>query len=359
MIIAFISRIFIQKVWCTKNIFSLFLLPLSWLYIFLVQLRYLLYDLGVFSVVKINVPVIIVGNIVIGGTGKTPLVIWLAEHFREKGFSPGVISRGYGGTYTLDIELVKPTSDPLLVGDEPIVIARNTHCPVIVGKDRGKAAKELVERYKCDIILSDDGMQHYSLARDIEIIVIDAERPFGNGYCLPAGPCREPKLRPFFDADFIVNAYKEDIDIFRNDLVDRLQLAYTSAGIMDYQPSIIMHYIYKELAPVSESTKSILLSDLQGMTVHAVAGIHNPAYFFSYLRKHKLDLIIHQFSDHHIFTENDIKFDDNLPVVMTEKDAVKCFKFSDSRHWYVPVKAELTESFAYDLDKYMEKISNG
>ena len=358
MTITFISRTFIEKVWHSKNVFSVLLLPLSWLYISFIQLRSLLYTIGIFSITKINVPVIIVGNIVIGGSGKTPLVIWLSKYFKEKGFTPGIISRGYGGIYKSETKFVKPTSDPLLVGDEPVLIARNTNCPVIVGKKRAKAAKELVETHKCNMIISDDGMQHYSLARDIEIVVIDGERPFGNCYCLPAGPCREPKTKPFFNTNFIVNSYKGCSEISDSDLIDQLQLTYEEMGLR-FQPKIIMRYIYEELASVITPSKTLSLSDLQDRTVHAVAGIHNPSHFFSYLRKQKLNLIIHQYPDHHIFTEEDIKFNDNLSVVMTEKDAVKCLKFSDSRHWYIPVKAELDELFANTLDNYMEKILNG
>ena len=174
-----------QKVWYSKNIFSLLLFPLSFIYIAIVYFRYLLYQLALITVTKVNVPIIVVGNIVVGGTGKTPLVIWLAKHFKGKGFLPGIVSRGYGGTYLSNVELVKPTSDPLLVGDEPIIIARNTNCSVVVAKKRAKGAKELVEKYNCNIILCDDGMQHYSLARDIEIAVIDGQRRFGNNFCLP------------------------------------------------------------------------------------------------------------------------------------------------------------------------------
>jgi len=358
MTIAFISKIFIKKVWHSKNIFSVLLLPLSWLYIFFIRIRSLLYSIGFFSITKINVPVIIVGNIVIGGSGKTPLVIWLSKYFKKKGHIPGIISRGYGGTYSSDTQFVKPTSDPLLVGDEPVLIAKNTHCPVIVGKKRAKAAKELVEKHKCNLIISDDGIQHYSLARDIEIVVIDGEDPFGNCYCLPAGPCREPKLKPFFSADFIVNTYRGYSDIPHSALIDHLEVTYNKLGLT-VQPKTIMRYIYKELKSVMTPSKTLPISDLHGKTLHAVAGIHDPSHFFSYLRNHKFNLIIHQFSDHHIFTKEDIKFDDNFSVVMTEKDAVKCSKFSDSRHWYVPVDAELTESFADALDNYMEKILNG
>ena len=325
MTIAFISKIFIKKVWHSKNIFSVLLLPLSWLYIFFIRIRSLLYSIGFFSITKINVPVIIVGNIVIGGSGKTPLVIWLSKYFKKKGHIPGIISRGYGGTYSSDTQFVKPTSDPLLVGDEPVLIAKNTH---------------------------------YSLARDIEIVVIDGEDPFGNCYCLPAGPCREPKLKPFFSADFIVNTYRGYSDIPHSALIDHLEVTYNKLGLT-VQPKTIKRYIYKELKSVMTPSKTLPISDLHGKTLHAVAGIHDPSHFFSYLRNHKFNLIIHQFSDHHIFTKEDIKFDDNFSVVMTEKDAVKCSKFSDSRHWYVPVDAELTESFADALDNYMEKILNG
>ena len=358
MTIAFISKTFIEKVWYSKNIVSVLLIPLSWIYVSFIRLRSLLYTSGFFSITKINAPVIIVGNIVVGGSGKTPLVIWLSKYFKKKGFSPGVVSRGYGGAYKSHTEFVKPTSDPFLVGDEPVLIARNTYCPVVVAKKRAKAAKELVEKHKCNIIISDDGIQHYSLDRDIEIVVVDGERTFGNSYCLPAGPCREPKTRPFFEANFIVNTFRGCKEISNSGLINQLELTYNRMGLAP-KPITIMRYNYKELSSVTTPSKTLSASDLQGKPVHAVAGIHDPTHFFTYLRNQKLDLIIHHFPDHHNFTEKDIKFNDNLPVVMTEKDAVKCLKFSDSRHWYMPVKAELDELFANTLDNYMEKILNG
>ena len=324
----------IEKVWHSKNIFSLLLFPLSLIYISIIYLRRTLYQLGLISITKINAPTIVVGNIVAGGTGKTPLVIWLAKYFKGKGFLPGIVSRGYGGKYLSNIELVKPTSNPLLVGDEPVIIARNTNCPVVVAKKRAKGAKELVEKYNCNIILCDDGMQHYSLARDIEIAVIDGQRRFGNNYCFPAGPLREPKNR-IFKADLIVSKY----------------IARTCEHKMDYT--------YNQLVSLNELPKTIPVSDLHGMTVHAIAGINNPDHFFSYLRSHKLELIIHKFPDHYSFTKDDVRFDDNFPVVMTEKDAVKCLNYSSDKHWYVPISAELPKSFIYDLDKLMEKIING
>ena len=330
----FFLETLIEKVWYSKNIFSLLLSPLSLIYISIIYLRYTLYQLGLISITKINAPTIVIGNIVAGGTGKTPLVIWLAKYFKDKGFLPGIVSRGYGGTYLSNIELVKPTSNPLLVGDEPVIIARNTNCPVVVAKKRAKGAKKLVEKYNCNIILCDDGMQHYSLARDIEIAVIDGQRRFGNNYCFPAGPLREPKSR-IFKADLIVSKYN----------------ARTCEHKMDYT--------YHQLVSLNELSKTIPISDLHGMTVHAIAGINNPDHFFSYLRSHKLELIIHKFPDHYSYTEDDVKFDDNFPVVMTEKDAVKCLNYSSDKHWYIPISAELSKSFVCDLDKLMGKIING
>ena len=330
----FFLETLIEKVWYSKNIYSLLLSPLSFIYISIIYLRYTLYQLGLISITKINVPTIVIGNIVAGGTGKTPLVIWLAKYFKDKGFLPGIVSRGYGGKYLSNTELVKPTSNPLLVGDEPVIIARNTNCPVVVAKKRVKGAKKLVEKYNCNIILCDDGMQHYSLARDIEIAVIDGQRRFGNNYCFPAGPLREPKSR-IFKADLIVSKYN----------------ARTCEHKMDYT--------YNQLVSLNELSKTIPISDLHDMTVHAVAGINNPDHFFSYLRSHKLELIIHKFPDHYSYTEDDVKFNDNFPVVMTEKDAVKCLNYSSDKHWYIPISAELSKSFVCDLDKLMGKIING
>ncbi|MGB1801287.1 MAG: tetraacyldisaccharide 4'-kinase, partial [Gammaproteobacteria bacterium] len=181
------SKEFIENTWQSNHPLGYLLLPLSWLYTLIILLRRLAHQSGLIAVNELDVPVIIVGNISVGGTGKTPLVVWLAEYFKNKGFKPGIVSRGYGANLSGKTLQVRPDSDPRSVGDEPVLIARKTNCPVAVAVKRRNAAEQLIEHYDCDLILCDDGLQHYSLARDIEIAVVDGHRRFGNGRCLPAG----------------------------------------------------------------------------------------------------------------------------------------------------------------------------
>jgi tetraacyldisaccharide 4'-kinase len=325
---------FIENIWYSKHPLGLLLLPLSWIYTLIIVLRRLCYQSGLIAVNQIDAPVIIVGNISVGGTGKTPLVIWLAEYFKRKGFKPGIVSRGYGGKLSGKTQQVRADSDPLLVGDEPVLIAKRTTCPVAIAIQRRKAAEELIEHRGCNLILCDDGMQHYSLGRDIEIAVIDGQRRFGNKHCLPAGPLREPIGR-LKTVDFVVSKY--------------------IASRHEYK----MEYHYGDLVSLTDSTKTIPVSSLGGQSVHAVAGIGNPDRYFSYLRNHKLKLIMHDFPDHHSFTVDDVKFNDGLTVVMTEKDAVKCAAYATEQHWYLPITATLPESFTYRLDTLMKEIING
>jgi tetraacyldisaccharide 4'-kinase len=329
-----LSKEFIENVWQTNHPLGYLLLPLSWLYTLFITLRRLCYQSGLIAVNQVDAPVIIVGNISVGGTGKTPLVVLLAEYFKNKGFKPGIVSRGYGGKLSGKTQQVRPDSDPRLVGDEPVLIAKRTACPVAVAVKRRKAAEELIEYCDCDLILCDDGLQHYSLGRDIEIAVIDGQRRFGNNKCLPAGPLREPVSR-LKTVDFVVSKY--------------------IAARHEYK----MEYSYGDLVSLTDPDKTIPISTFIGQNVHAIAGIGNPDRYFSYLRNQKVKMIMHEFPDHHAFTAEDIKFNDGLPVVMTEKDAVKCSNFATQYHWYLPITASLPDAFSYRLDVLMKEIMNG
>ena len=329
-----LSKEFIENIWYSKHPLALILLPFSWIYTLVITLRRLCYQSGLIAVNQIDVPVIIVGNITVGGTGKTPLVIKLAEYFKNKGFKPGIISRGYGGKLSGKTQQVRPDSNPSLVGDEPVLIAKKTGCPVAIAIQRRKAAEELIKHCDCNLILCDDGMQHYSLGRDIEIAVIDGQRRFGNGHCLPAGPLREPVTR-LKTVDFVVSKY--------------------IAGRHEFK----MEYNYGDLVSLIDPLRSIPISDLSGQSVHAVAGIGNADRYYSYLRNQKLQIIMHEYPDHHSFELEDISFNDGLAVVMTEKDAVKCTDLATEHHWYLPITATLPESFTYRLDTLMKEIING
>jgi tetraacyldisaccharide 4'-kinase len=306
--------------WYNKSFVTLLLTPLSWLFCTIAILRRQAYRLGLLKVHRMPVPVVIVGNISVGGTGKTPLVTWLVELLRAQGWTPGIVSRGYGGGATHWPQQVRSDSDPRMVGDEAVLLARRCRCPMAVGPDRVEAVRALLAHKNCDIIISDDGMQHYALGRDVEIAVVDGVRRFGNGLCLPAGPLREPQSR-----------------LAKVDLV-------VSNGLpapREYRMSLMPGPLYNLAHPNTRRG----LDTLAGKQVHAVAGIGNPERFFKQLEEHGLQVITHPFADHHAFQREDLSFDDELPVLMTEKDAVKCEDYADQRFWCVPVEAQLDERF--------------
>ncbi len=329
-----ISQEFINEIWYDDHPLSRVLLPISWLYVLIVKIRRILYQSGLLPVNRVDAPVIVVGNLTVGGTGKTPLVIWLAEYLKSKGYKPGIISRGYGGTASKKPQQVRADSNPQLVGDEPVLIAKRSQCPVAIGRKRTIAAEELINRLDCDIIISDDGLQHYSLYRDIQINVIDGQRRFGNSHCLPAGPLREPLSR------------LKEMDIV---------VGYGNASRHEHK----MEYDTGDLVNLQNPEKRLPLTSLEGLSAHAIAGIGNPGRFFSCLRNHKIHIIKHVFPDHHYYTQNEITFDDDFPVVMTEKDAVKCNNICSGHHWFLPIDAKLPETFLHRLDILLKGILNG
>ncbi|MEZ5463041.1 tetraacyldisaccharide 4'-kinase [Dokdonella sp.] len=275
--------------------------------------------------VRLPVPVIVVGNITAGGTGKTPLVLALIDALRERGWKPGVVSRGYGGSARSPM-LLGDDPDPAVVGDEPGLIRRRSGAPVSIGQRRPDAARLLLDA-DVDVILADDGLQNPSLARDIEICVIDGQRRFGNGRLLPAGPLRESVAR-LREVDFLV-----------------------CNGGEPHQGEIPMVLQGDHAQRLDASDASRRLSDFSGSTVHAVAAIGNPQRFFESLREHGMKVIEHAFSDHHALKPADLDFGDSLDVLMTEKDAVKCSAFALPHHWYVPVQAALPVQFLAALDQ--------
>jgi tetraacyldisaccharide 4'-kinase len=304
--------------WYRKGGITLVLLPLSWLFCFVAIVRRALYRTGLFKVHHQPVPVIIVGNISVGGTGKTPLVTWLIDVLRKNGYTPGIVSRGYGGQATHWPQQVRADSDPRMVGDEAVLLSQRCECPMAVGPDRAEAAAALLEHTDCDVIVADDGLQHYALGRDVEIAVVDGVRRFGNQHCLPAGPLREPLSR-LATVDMVVTNGVPGVREYRMDLVPGNLRNLKFAG------------------------RHATLDSFSGQTVHAIAGIGNPDRFFQQLGNHGIAVIRHPFVDHHPFVADDIDFDDELPVLMTEKDAVKCQPFATEQHWCVPVDASVDE----------------
>ncbi|MDO6681177.1 tetraacyldisaccharide 4'-kinase [Oceanobacter sp. 5_MG-2023] len=304
----------IERHWYRSPLFNIWLLPLQGLFWLAVTLRRFFYAL--LPPLSSAVPVIVVGNISVGGTGKTPLIIWLANRAQEMNMRVGIVSRGYGGetdNYPLEVRQDTSASE---CGDEPKLLFERLGCPVVVDPQRKRAVDYLAG--KVDLVLSDDGLQHYAMARVAELVVVDGERGFGNGWLLPIGPLREPETRL--------------------DSVDRV--------IVNGKD-----FVLQPLAMINAITAERMdLLTLANEEVHAVAGIGHPERFFNTLRQLGLTPLEHPFADHHPFTANDLAFDDNKPVVMTEKDWVKCRSFVTENCWYVPVDAVPDRSTRQALD---------
>jgi tetraacyldisaccharide 4'-kinase len=306
------------------------LLPLSWLYGAIIRVRRRAYLKGRLTSERLPVPVILVGNLTVGGTGKTPLVLHLVELLRAQGWTPAIITRGYGGRAEHWPQRVTPDSDPDRVGDEPVLLARRSDCVVVAGPDRVAAGRLAIELSGGDILVSDDGLQHYRLARDLEIVLIDGTRGFGNGHCLPAGPLREPPAR------------LESVD---------LVLYKGGAG-----PGHRMQLRPGELVNLCDPTQRRPLSDLSGQRVRAVAGIGHPEPFFRQLEEAGLVVERWPYPDHHRYRSEDSERWRGRPVVMTEKDAVKCAAFAEADHWSLPVEAILDPYFESHLLAKLDQL---
>ncbi len=318
--------------WARRTWLSMALWPLSVLYCLFVRLHRQFLRA---SAVHLPVPVVTIGNLTVGGNGKTPLVAWVAALFAGHGYRPGVVARGYGGWAQHWPQRVTPTSDPAEVGDEPVLLARRGF-PVVVGPDRVAAAKVLIDQCDCNVIVSDDGLQHWRLHRDVEVVVIDGVRRFGNGFCLPAGPLREPVRR------------LETID------------ARVVQGGVARSDEWSMRLTGTEFVNVAYPERIRHVADFSEPTIHAVAGIGNPQRFFDDLRAAGFDPHPHMFPDHHPFTAEDFKFvGREAAVIMTEKDAVKCERFACDNFWFRRVAAEPEPGFGPLLLGLLKGVRNG
>ncbi|MGD8910337.1 MAG: tetraacyldisaccharide 4'-kinase [Chromatiales bacterium] len=324
---------FIERSWDGWHPITWLLLPLSGLFCLLGWLRRLAYRAGWLRSQKLAVPVIIVGNISVGGTGKTPLIVWLAQHLLERGRRPGIILRGYGATADKLPREVTAASQPDQVGDEAVLIGRRTGCPVVVGRDRVEAGRLLLQNHDCDLILSDDGLQHYALQRDLEIVVIDGARRFGNGLCLPAGPLRERTSRLRRADLVIVNGRARKDEYGMQVEADR------AISLMDGEARSLIAF--------------------QRQTVHALAGIGHPERFFNTLKAAGLRPECHAFPDHHPYREEELRPFSDQTVLMTEKDGVKCEEFGLPDLWFVPARAEPDEGFQRAFDVKLERLIDG
>lgn len=314
--------------WYRGHPLLVLLWPLSALFWLVSSTRRQAYRLGLLRQERVGVPVVVVGNLNVGGSGKTPLVLWLAERMRARGYRPGIVSRGYGGHAPYYPFPVKSDSEPAQVGDEPCLLARRSGVPVVVDPKRPRGARYLVEHCGCDLVLCDDGLQHYALARDLEIVVVDGEREFGNGWLIPAGPMRETVGR-LKTVDFVVS--------------NGASSALPTAMVMTLTPG--------DLRRVRDDAPGPGLNNLREHAVHAVAGIGNPGRFFASLRASGLNIVEHAFPDHHAFRVDDLQFQPTAPLLMTEKDAMKCRDLVSDEAYYLPVTAVLHHDLAAAVDE--------
>jgi tetraacyldisaccharide 4'-kinase len=337
-----ILETFFLRVWTGRGVFACLLWPVSQLFQFIIGFRFALFVLGFKPQTKLDVPVVVVGNIFLGGTGKTPLVIWLVQQLKQAGWRPGVISRGYAANAET-ISEVRIDSSAAEVGDEPLLIALRADCPVMVGRDRVAAARALkLAHPSINIIISDDGLQHYALARDVEILMFD-QRGVGNGWLLPAGPLREAAQRR---RDFtILNA----------------PLGISVAGIGT--DVVHMQLLPDTLFCLSAPDQVMTLTELKGKRITAAAGIGHPERYFTMLRNAGLNFASLPLNDHHVFSAKSFCDIDADIILITEKDAVKCRQIaelrSDARLWVVPVSAQLAPDLLANLLKLISEKQNG
>ena len=330
---------FLEKAWIDKAGWLILLWPLSLLFQILTGLRR---KLVTNKSSTGDVPVVVIGNISLGGTGKTPLLLALVQYYKKKGMRPGVISRGYGGRASSYPLTVDENTDVSQCGDEALLIALNTECPVIVDPDRRSALKTLLDHNSVDVVFSDDGLQHYRLRRDIEIAVVDGVRLFGNGWCLPAGPLREPVQR-LAEVDYIV------VNGETSAAVPELSAAHS----ITLAPTYLVNQVSGDKRPFSDAPFKM------GNTIQAVAALGNPERFFATLDKLPYPMRRFPFPDHHLFRPDDFTghgIDEHQPIVMTEKDAIKCRNFAQDNFWVLKVDVTLPQALLDALDKQLAAL---
>ena len=335
----------LQSEWQKLGGGALVLLPLTLVFALLSWLRRLLYRTRVLPTWRAPVPVIIVGNITVGGSGKTPLVLEILEILQRRGFNPGVVARGYGRVPGTDhdprgvVRVYPDVATPEHFGDEPVLIARRSRVPVYISPDRAAAARALLEAHpETDVIVSDDGLQHYALARDIELAVVDGERRFGNGLLLPSGPLREPVSRLAKVDAVVINGGASDVRLGPRQFAMRLgQERFAS------------------LTSVQELSPQEFALAARGRDVVALAGIGNPDRFFDHLGALGIAASTKAFPDHHLYQAQELKLPNAEVIVMTEKDAVKCAAFADARMWFLRVTAQLPPEFEAFLLQRLER----
>ena len=323
----------LQQAWYRGHPMLGLLTPLENLYRRVVVAKRRRFLEGRLDIYRAPVPVIVVGNITVGGTGKTPLILWLIDHCRSRGLKVGVVSRGYGAKPPSLPWRVTPEQAATEAGDEPLLIVQRTGVPLMIDPDRGRAVRALLETESLDLILSDDGLQHYRLARDLELVLIDAARGLGNRRCLPAGPLREPAERLQSVDAVLLNGATEDA---------------ASGFAFGLRPSALIELSSGAAWPLEHFPA--------GQQLHAVAGIGNPQRFFTTLEALHWRPIPHPFADHAAYSRDQLEFSPSLPVVMTEKDAVKCRAFAPPGWSYLQVQAEPSPAFVAWFDTQLTRL---
>ncbi|HTV78184.1 MAG TPA: tetraacyldisaccharide 4'-kinase [Steroidobacteraceae bacterium] len=346
----------LNRIWYDGAVGATALGPFSWLYGRMVAARRAAYTSGRRPSITARAPVVVVGNLSVGGTGKTPVVAWLAWQLGALGRKVGIASRGYGAIRP-GTQQVHGSADWRAFGDEPVLLQRRTAVPVVVDPDRVAAAQRLVE-LGADIILCDDGLQHLPLARNFEIAVIDGARGLGNGRLLPAGPLREPAARlGGVDAVILNGEPRAGLleTLLRVGAPTPLSMRLVPSAIEPVRSTRGGATLADELAAqgggggAGAALWGQRLEDLQGVRVHAVAGIGNPRRFFRLLESYGLEVVPHPFADHHPFSARDLDLPGELPILMTEKDAVRCAAFASDRLACVPVTAQFSLEDAHSL----------
>ncbi|MBM4212403.1 MAG: tetraacyldisaccharide 4'-kinase [Gammaproteobacteria bacterium] len=330
----------LQGVWYRGQPGAALLAPLSAIFALVTRVRRALYRSGLIGAYRARIPVVVIGNLSVGGTGKSPLVAALASALKSRGLRPGILTRGHG-VLVCEPTRVTRDADPGAVGDEPLMLAIATGVEVMVSPDRAAGARAL-EALGVDLILCDDGLQHYALARDLEVVVIDAARGLGNGRLLPAGPLREDVSR-LESVDWVVVNGAVDGDT-------------ASGPWRGRRGRLAMMLVPEALRGIADPLRWCSLEGLRAEPVHAVAGIGHPARFFAMLRAAGLEVIEHAFVDHHAFAMGDLDFGDTRAILMTSKDAVKCRRFADARCWEVPVVARFSPDGAANIMTAIEKL---
>lgn len=320
----------LEYLWYRVTPPHLILFPLSLIFRMLVSLRRAMYHNGILQSHKLSIPVVVVGNISVGGTGKTPLILALTQQLIARGWHPLIVSRGYGGS-AQQPQQVAADSTTQQVGDEPLLMARRELCPVWIGRDRAATAQlAMLAHLQCDVVLCDDGLQHYHLQRDVEIAVVDAQRGFGNGWLLPAGPLREP--------------------MSRLQTVDAVVVNGDHAPVGHYAMQLSGMIFYNLLDPTQTATAA----DFQSKNNHAAAGIGNPQRYFDHLNALGIRFTPHPFPDHHAYLATELSFADCDAILLTEKDAVKCSAFADKKYWVLRVDAQIDPTLT---DHILRKIA--